>query len=100
MNPTKDDKLYWSKLASLGCVACRLDGHINNYVSIHHIDGRTKPGCHRLVLPLCFLHHQGGGGDAVVSVHPWRVRFEHKYGKQMDLKRMCDEMLGGDLCRQ
>ncbi|NRB39917.1 MAG: recombination enhancement function domain protein [Pseudomonadales bacterium] len=28
------------------------------YISLHHIDGRTKPGAHAKILPLCRYHHQ------------------------------------------
>lgn len=95
MTPTKADKLYWDQLASLGCIACRLDGHINNYVSIHHIGGRTKPGCHRLVLALCAGHHQEGTDNdkTKIAVHPYKRRFEARYGSQMELKSVCDGLL-------
>lgn len=82
--PTKADKALWSRMAAYGCVACRKDGWRNLEVSIHHIDGRTKPGAHQKVLPLCYQHHQSGNPDAP-SVHPWKTRFEEKYGKQTDL---------------
>lgn len=92
MNPTKAEKEYHDRIASLGCIACRLDGYINTHVSIHHIKGRTTAGCHKLVLPLCGPHHQTGGKDAP-AIHPWKARFEAKYGRQMALKAMCDQLL-------
>ena len=53
-NPTRAEKYYWGRLVSeVGCVACRIDGRINHYVSIHHVNGRVKPGAHMQVLPLC-----------------------------------------------
>ena len=88
--PTKADKALWQALAAYGCIACRKDGTINRHVSIHHIDGRTKPGAHRKVLPLCAEHHQTGGMDAP-AIHPWKARFEQRYGRQEDLLA---EMLG------
>lgn len=95
MNPTKAEKQYWDRLASLGCIACRLDGHINTYVSIHHINGRTSHGCHRQVLALCAGHHQDGTGNdkTMIAVHPYKRRFEAKYGPQMGLKAVCDAYL-------
>lgn len=84
MNPTKAEKEFWSRIAALGCVACSKDGLINLSVSIHHIDGRTKPGAHMRVLALCYQHHQSGDVDAP-SIHPWKTRFEAKYGSQEDL---------------
>lgn len=94
-NPSKADKAFWSDLAGLGCIACRLDGRINPWVSIHHIDGRTKPNAHQEVLPLCAGHHQDGTGadKSMVAVHPYKARFETLYGSQYELLNKCKEML-------
>ena len=83
--PTKAEKQFHTKVAALGCVACRKDGLFNPWVSIHHIDGRTKPGAHMRVLGLCGPHHQDSGDPRFIAVHPWKARFEEKYGKQEDL---------------
>jgi hypothetical protein len=103
-NPTKSDKKYWSAVASLGCIACIKDGYRNPFVSIHHIDGRTKPGAHRKVLPLCAGHHQDGTNtncQNMIAVHPYKARFEEKYGKQEDLLIEVNERLAtkGMLCQ-
>lgn len=87
------EKTMWSKLAALGCIACMKDGRFNPHVSIHHVDGRTKPGCHKLVLPLCAPHHQDDGSGAV-SVHPWKAQFEKKYGQQLALVDECMTLIG------
>ena len=69
--PNEEERRLWNKLAEIGCIACRIDGIHNPLVSIHHIDGRTKEGCHRLVLPLCAGHHQQVcGAPFMVAVHP------------------------------
>jgi len=99
VNPTRSEKLYWSRLVStVGCVACRIDGITNHHVSIRHISGRTKPGAHMNVLSLCAEHHQTGG-ESAPSIHPWKRKFEAKYGKQAELKAMCDRVLAeqGDI---
>lgn len=84
--PTKSEKSLWASMAAQGCIACRKDGINNMHVSIHHIDGRTKPGAHRKVLPLCAGHHQDGTGiPGLVAIHPWKARFEAMYGAQEDL---------------
>ena len=89
-----DDKALWDRLANeIGCVACMKDGRFNPHVSIHHVDGRTKPGCHRLVLPLCGSHHQDDG-SGVLAVHPWKARFEKLYGTQEELMAECARLLG------
>ena len=92
---TKVEKLLWTCLAALGCVACKKDGKFNTHVSIHHVDGRTKPGCHRLVLPLCAGHHQDGTGEdkTLIAVHPWKARFEARYGTQAELMDECAQLL-------
>lgn len=90
---TAEEKELWSRMAALGCIACLLDGVFNDYVSIHHIDGRTKPDCHKQVLPLCAGHHQAGTGadKTLIAVHPDKARFEQRYGRQEDL---LDEVMG------
>ena len=92
---TTTEKLLWTRLAALGCVACKKDGKFNTHVSIHHVDGRTKPGCHQLVLPLCAGHHQDGTGEdkTMVAVHPWKARFEACYGSQAELMDECAQLL-------
>ena len=92
--PTKAERQLHDQLASLGCIACRKDGIANHQVSIHHVDGRTKPGAHTQVLPLCAGHHQDGtGAPGLIAVHPWKARFEKRYGSQADLVAECMELL-------
>lgn len=87
---TAEQKRFHDALASLGCIACRLDGNDQPMVSIHHIDGRTKPDAHWLVLPLCAGHHQNGtGAPGLIAVHPWKARFETHYGNQLCLLESC-----------
>lgn len=93
-----DEARLWDRLArEIGCIASRVaDSATNDYVSIHHIDGRTKPGCHLLVLPLCAgCHQQGTGNDkSLVAVHPNKARFEKLYGTQLELLAITHTYLG------
>lgn len=94
--PTKPEKLLWTRMAeTVGCIACHLDGRFNPVVSIHHIDGRTKPGCHKKVLPLCAGHHQDATGEdkSLVAVHPDKAQFEQRYGPQMALLELVHQLL-------
>lgn len=94
---TPAERLLWDRMASeVGCIACLLDGFHNSYVSIHHIDGRTKPGCHSKVLPLCAPHHQRDDTDPMKrdAVHPDKARFEAKYGSQYELLAQVMSMIG------
>lgn len=92
---TAAEKEYWNRLAGLGCIACMLDHVHTPEVSIHHVDGRTKPGCHMLVLPLCGPHHQHRDDDPAgrIGVHPYKARFEAKYGTQQELMARCAALL-------
>lgn len=94
-SPTKPQRLFWDAMCqTVGCVACRIDGIGNFYVSVHHMDGRTKPNAHWLVLPLCAGHHQDGtGAPGLIAVHPHKARFEARYGKQRDLLISAIEIL-------
>ena len=89
---TKAEKKLHDRIAALGCIACRKDGRINTLVSIHHCDGRTKPGAHRKVLALCAPHHQTGG-KAAPAIHPFKARFEAKYGTQAQLMAETERLL-------
>jgi len=93
--PTADEARFMSAIADLGCVACRKDGWHNPDVSLHHIDGRTKLAAHELVLPLCAGHHQDGTGTnpTLIAVHPYKARFEARYGAQLALLAECVAMI-------
>jgi len=93
--PTAEEAQFMSAIAALGCIACKKDGWHNPDVSVHHIDGRTKPGAHLLVLPLCAGHHQDGTGPnpALIAVHPYKARFEERYGAQRALLAECVAMI-------
>lgn len=93
--PTAEEVRFMDSIAALGCVACCKDGWHSPDVSVHHIDGRTKPGAHLLVLPLCAGHHQDGTGTnpTLIAVHPYKARFEARYGAQLALLAECTAML-------
>ncbi|WP_342343257.1 Ref family recombination enhancement nuclease [Escherichia coli] len=56
--PTAEERRIANALGALPCIACYMHGVISNEVSLHHIAGRTAPGCHKKQLPLCRWHHQ------------------------------------------
>lgn len=96
--PTAAEQRFMNAIAQLGCIACLKDGRANSHISLHHIDGRTKPGAHFLVLPLCAPHHQQDDSDPAqrISVHGWKTRFEAKYGTQVELRDECIALLNQD----
>lgn len=89
---TTVQKIYHNNLCQIvGCIACRKELIFNDWVSIHHINGRTKPDAHWCVLPLCAGHHQDNG--TAIAVHPFKKRFENHYGQQLDLMMDCVDIL-------
>lgn len=88
----------WDRMArEIGWIACRVAARpVSDYVSIQHIDGRTTPACHQMVLPLCAgCHQQGTGNDkSLVAVHPYKARFEKLYGIQRELLAIAHTILG------
>lgn len=95
-SPNAAQKRFHDLLAThIGCPACFKDtGMRNTHVSIHHLDGRTKTYAHWYVLPLCAGHHQDGYGEpGMIAVHPFKTRFEQRYGKQIDILRRCIRQL-------
>lgn len=94
--PTAEEARFMDRMGKLPCIACLKDGRENHEISLHHIDGRTKPGAHFLVLPLCAGHHQQGTGPnpTLIAVHPNKARFQERYGTQMELLDECGHLIG------
>lgn len=84
--PTKDEREWMSAIVRYGCIACRIDGLPWRETAVHHIlRGGQRLG-HKFTLPLCDPgHHQGGEPLGLVSRHPWKARFEARYGYELDL---------------
>lgn len=95
-NPTKSEKAYHDKVASLGCLPCKQDGFLNTYVSIHHCQGRTRPRAHMQVLGLCAGHHQDGtnqNAPHMLAIHPFKRQWEQVYGTQQELMDETNRLL-------
>jgi hypothetical protein len=83
--PTKREAEWMDLITDFGCVACWLDGN-NRDAAVHHIVSGNRRMGHLFTLPLCDPgHHQNGQQLGMVSVHPWKARFEAKYGTQLEL---------------
>jgi hypothetical protein len=92
--PTAEERRWMDAAGQLGCIACHHLGVHSPQVSLHHIDGRTKEGAHFKTIPLCHFHHQGGDmRGEFVSVHPWKTRFEERFGTQLELLDLCRQMV-------
>lgn len=94
--PNLEERAWLDFIVSYGCIACRLDGHGVVPPAVHHmLRGGRRIG-HLFSLPLCQPgHHMDGQSRGMVSRHPWKARFEAKYGTEAELlqtlqaKRMC-----------
>ena len=93
VNPTKEQKIFHDRLAGkVGCICCRHHGVFNDYVSIHHISGRSKPDSHWYVLPLCAGHHQKGSNTdhpEILAIHGDKAAWQAKYGTEEALWLEC-----------
>ena len=65
-NPTALEKKLGNKIGDIGCICClnkkwytsdMAEQESTKFVSLHHVDGRTKEWAHAKVLPLCAHHH-------------------------------------------
>lgn len=84
--PTAGEARWMAAIAQLGCIACRLDGVAPRPTAVHHIlKGGRRLG-HLFTLPLCDPgHHQNGAACGFISRHPFKARFEARYGAEMEL---------------
>lgn len=71
--PTATERVVMDALGKLPCIACLQHGKESLLISLHHIEGRTKPGAHLLQLPLCGPHHQHAAPATIRAEFPWLV---------------------------
>ena len=92
---TKADKERGVKLRDLGCIVCINEHELFTPAAIHHIDGKTKPGCHDLTIPLCAFHHQikSNNGKWVSRHGDNRNAFEAAYGLESELLSQVDGLI-------
>lgn len=92
---TVDEAERMDRVVAWGCVACRLDRVAPRPTAIHHLlRGGVRMG-HRYTIGLCDPgHHQDGAPIGLTSRHPWKARFEARYGSELQLLALTDEALG------
>ncbi len=84
--PTAQERAWMDAITTLGCIACLIDGHPGTPGAVHHIlrGGRRIGHLHSICL--CDPgHHQNGQERGVVSRHPYKARFEQRYGTEPEL---------------
>ncbi|MGP0704897.1 Ref family recombination enhancement nuclease [Escherichia coli] len=103
--PRAAERRMMDKIGSLPCIACHVNGIVNEVISLHHLEGRNADGAHAYVLPLCDHHHQHAAPAALRAVYRWLVpvhadgtcggkaEFEALNGTQEHLYALCLEMI-------
>jgi hypothetical protein len=81
--PTREEREWMDAIVELGCVACWLERQPSRPTAVHHLlEGGVRRG-HMSTIALCDPgHHQNGQPLGLVSRHPWKARFEARYGEE------------------
>ena len=85
---TVADKARGAKLREMGCIVCINEHGVFTETAIHHLDGKTKEGCHQLTIPLCPRHHQIKDNNKPpmwFTFHGMKPSFEEAYGTEQEL---------------
>jgi Recombination enhancement, RecA-dependent nuclease len=92
--PTVAESAWMDAITTLGCIACILDGHQGRPGAVHHILSGGRRMGHLFTLCLCQPgHHMDGAQAGMVSRHPWKTRFEERYGSEASLLEFTKHML-------
>ena len=79
--------------AEFGCVVCHRELGVFTPAAIHHLQGKTKPGAHKLSIGLCARHHQIPGQGYVSRHGDSKTQFEAAYGSELELLEFLREIL-------
>jgi hypothetical protein len=93
--PTAIEAKWMASIVEYGCIACRLDGHQPRPTAVHHIVEAGRRLGHLFTVPLCDPgHHQNGAALGLISRHPYKARFEAKYGTEFELLARLKQEIG------
>jgi hypothetical protein len=105
--PTALETRIQNRVGGLGCICCLIAGYYTTadqadesvkYVSLHHIDGRTKPFAHAKVLPLCGKHHnvarEQGDPELLFPIHGASKAWINAFGTEMEVLEKVYQMIG------
>ena len=82
-------------ICRIGCIACRVMGRRGVPGMVHHLlsPGKRRRG-NLFTICLCWLHHASGVcGEGIVSRHPWKKKFEARYGTEAKLLRLTKKLV-------
>lgn len=87
-NPSSSERKWMDTVATYGCWCCRQMDIQNDYISLHHTQGRTKPKAHYYVIPLCDRHHEYWSED---GFHNNPGAWRKKWGRESEILEMLFE---------
>lgn len=93
--PTVAERAWMDWIVAFGCVACRMDGAGVVSPQVHHILKAGRRMGHLFTLPLCSGHHQHDTASGKVARHPYKARFEQRYGAEESLLLHLQEIYRG-----
>ena len=89
---TKAERHHMSKVAALGCIACRKLGYLDAPAELHHIrdgQGMGQRASNYEVIPLCPNHHR----LMPDAIHQSKVNFIERFGSERELlEEVLDEI--------
>ena len=94
--PTREEKDWMDQIQQMGCIVCFQQWEVVTPAEIHHIAGKTNKNSHLLTIPLCYNHHRAGEDNEIfTSRHPFKARFEERYGYENHLYHAVYEKVFG-----
>jgi hypothetical protein len=92
--PTVNEREWMDAIVEHGCIACWLDGHQPRPCCPHHIISGGRRLGHLFTIPLCDPgHHQNGAPLGLICRHPYKARFESRYGTEFALLKQLQIVL-------
>lgn len=99
--PTVEESAWMAAITAIGCIACLIDGHPGTPGAVHHILRSGQRIGHLHSICLCDPgHHQNGQQRGMVSRHPWKARFEDRYGSEESLINKSIRLVNGNTLLQ
>lgn len=81
--PTVEEAAWMDRIIAHGCVACLIDRVPPRPAEVHHILRGGRRIGHLFTIPLCPGHHRDGtGAPGLIARHPFKARFEARYGNE------------------
>lgn len=89
--PTKAEQDWLDQIVQINCIVCHLEKLGATPAEVHHTNGGDN---HFDTIPLCFPHHRAGKDvEKYTSRHPFKKKFENRYGTDKELLQKTREII-------